>query len=140
MRVYVASSWRNTHQPEVVRFLRRMFCDVYDFRNPEEGNKGFAWSEIDPEWKAWTPTLYREALRNPIARAGYFLDIRALRGCDICVLVLPSGRSASWEFGYAMGAGKHGIVYMPEPCEPELMYAEAEIVKDLAELARAVGR
>ncbi len=137
-RVYVASSWRNRYQPEVVTYLRECGLTVYDFRNPEPGNKGFAWSEIDPTWKAWDPVAYREALRHPIARAGYFCDIRAVRGCDVCVLVLPSGRSASWEFGYAMGAGKRGVVYMPEPCEPELMYAEADIVTDLDELGRAV--
>lgn len=138
-RIYVASSWRNGYQQEVVRFLRSLGHDVYDFRNPEPGNTGFAWSAIDPDWKGWTPAAYREALRHPIARSGYFCDIRAVRGCEICVLVLPSGRSASWEFGYAMGAGKRGVVYMPEPCEPELMYAEADIAVDLGELRKAVG-
>ena len=138
MRVYVASSWRNAHQPEVVKFLRDNGHVVYDFRNPEPGNQGFAWSEIDPNWKTWTPTSYRNALKHPVARSGYFCDIRALRWCESCVLVLPSGRSASWEFGYAMGAGKLGVVYMPEPCEPELMYAESEIVIDLGELRKAL--
>ena len=54
--------------------------------------------------------------------------------CDVGVSVLPSGRSASWEFGYIMGQGKPGVVYMPEACEPELMYSEARILVSEDEL------
>ena len=104
LKIYVASSWRNTFQPDVVAALREDGHEVYDFRYPAPGNKGFSWSEIDPHWKEWTPEQYREALSHPIAMAGYLLDSNALRTCDACVLVLPSGRSASWEFGYAMGS------------------------------------
>jgi hypothetical protein len=38
------------------------------------------------------------------------------------VLVLPCGRSAHLELGYAIGYRQHTIVYMPEMMEPELMY------------------
>lgn len=134
MRIYVASSWRNPLQPSVVGVLRANGHEVYDFRNPSPGNEGFSWREIAPEWERWTPTQYREALKHPIAARGYGYDIEALRACDACVLVLPSGRSASWEFGYAMGQGKRGAVVMLESCEPELMYREAEIVTTWAEL------
>ena len=56
-----------------------------------------------------------------------------------CVLVLPSGRSASWEFGYAMGAGKRGVVVQLEHPEPELMDREAEIVTEIGELVKMFG-
>jgi hypothetical protein len=128
MKIYVASSWRNTYQQSVVKLLRHLGHDVYDFRNPAPGNYGFAWSSIDPNWKSWTPDVYRKALKNPIAKDGYALDSDAIRWCDAGVLVLPSGRSASFELGHIMGQGKPGFVYMPEPCEPELMYAEASIL------------
>ena len=137
MNIYVASSWRNEIQPSIVFALRAMGHDVYDFRNPEPGNKGFAWSEIDPKWQEWTAPQYREALRHPVAVRGYGYDIAALRRCDACVLVLPSGRSASWEFGYAMGQGKRGAVVQFGPVEPELMYREAAIITSPAELADA---
>jgi hypothetical protein len=114
--------------------LREAGHDVYDFRNPCPGNTGFSWADIDPNWQAWTAQQYREALKHPIAKDGYALDIGALRACDTCVLVLPSGRSASWEFGYAMGQGKRGAVLQTDAVEPELMYHEAEIVTSLAEL------
>lgn len=126
--IYVASSWRNTLQPEIVSLLRSWRHDVYDFRHPAEDNDGFSWSEIHPDWQNWTPQQYREALQHPVAKRGYNFDIKALRMCDTCLLVLPSGRSASWEFGYAMGMGKKGYVVMFEPFEPELMYREATII------------
>jgi len=138
-KIYVASSWRNLAQPGVVVALRRCGHEVYDFRHPAEGNEGFSWSSIDEDWKNWTPEQYREALNHPIAVDGYAHDIQALRGCDVCVLVLPSGRSASWEFGFAMGQGKAGYVLMLEKCEPELMYRDAKILASFDELLDAFG-
>lgn len=139
MNIYVASSWRNYAQPAVVHALRRCGHEVYDFRQPQPGNEGFNWRDIDPDWEAWSPAQYREALQHPIAKAGYELDIAALRACDACVLVLPSGRSASWEFGYAMGQGKRGYVLTLHAAEPELMYCEAKILTSMDELFDAFG-
>lgn len=139
MRIYVASSWRNLLQPGIVHALRRCGHQVYDFRNPAPGNKGFAWSEIDPDWKSWTPAQYRAALQHPIAARGYNFDIQALKSCETCVLVLPSGRSASWEFGYAMGQRKRGVVIQLGDFEPELMYREATIVTTMNELFDVFG-
>lgn len=140
MNIYVASSWRNQRQPEIVRVLRDCGHEVYDFKNPAPGNTGFAWSSIDRNWKQWSASAYRDALRHPIAEKGYAFDVEALRACDVCVLVLPSGRSASWELGYAMGLGKRGVVVQFDAVEPELMYREAEIVVSVGELVDALGR
>lgn len=134
MKIYVASSWRNLIQPAIVTILRRCGHEVYDFRNPAPGNSGFAWSEIDPDWQGWSPKEYSRALEHPVAERGFELDMAALRGCDACVLVLPSGRSASWEFGWALGAGKKGAVVMFETCEPELMYRGNPILTSVNEL------
>ncbi len=139
MRIYVASSWRNLLQPAIVLTLRRIGHDVYDFRNPGPGKKGFAWSDIDPTWQGWTPENYREILKHPIALKGYENDITALRNCDAVVYVLPCGRSASWEFGYAMGQGKKGFVVMFEKQEPELMFREASILVSMTDLFKAFG-
>jgi hypothetical protein len=139
VRIYVASSWRNLVQPAIVLALRRCGHEVYDFRHPAPGAAGFSWSEIDPDWREWTPAQYREALKHPIAARGYGFDIEALKACEACVLVLPSGRSASWEFGYAMGQGKRGAVVMFDRFEPELMYREAEIISTMGELFDAFG-
>lgn len=137
-RVYVASSWRNRIQPLIVEALRSDGHEVYDFRNPAPGVHGFSWSEIDPNWESWTPAAYRAALQHPIARRGYGYDIAGLRWCDVCVLVLPSGRSASWELGYAMGAGKPGIVFQ-ERRGARRHRAEAEIATSVSQLLELVS-
>lgn len=77
-KIYVASSWRNERQPEVVRILREAGHEVYDFRHPQPGNEGFHWSEIDCAWEHWVPQQYRAALSHPIAEAGFGLDFDAM--------------------------------------------------------------
>lgn len=139
MKIYVASSWRNQLQPSIVSLLRMLGHDVCDFRNPEPGNQGFSWAEIDEHWESWTPRQYRQALDHPIAKAGFEMDMAALRSCDACVLVLPSGRSSSFEFGWAIGNGKRGAVVMFESCEPELMYLGSPILTTTDELADWAG-
>ncbi len=121
-RIYVASSWRNQVQPAVVERLRRYGHLVYDFRAPFNGVPGFAWSEIDPEWKAWSAAKYRELLTtHPIAARGFVTDFRAMQWADTCVLVLPCGRSAHLEAGWFCGQGKRCIILTQDGEEPELM-------------------
>lgn len=125
MKIYVASSWRNTLQPSIVEVLRAEGHEVYDFKNPAPGNNGFHWSEIDTDWKDWDPFEFRAGLANPIADIGFHSDMKALEECDACVLVLPCGRSAHLELGYAVGAKKKTVVFYPTSIprqEPELMY------------------
>lgn len=120
--IYVASSWRNAYYPAVVTMLRELGHKVYDFRNPPDGNGGFHWTDIDAHAMSWTPEQYRAALRHPLAQAGFAQDFGAMKAADTCLLVLPAGRSASWELGWMDGAGKDCLIYLPEPIEPELMY------------------
>lgn len=122
MRIYVASSWRNVWFPEVVEALRGAGHDVYDFRNPPDGGTGFRWSDVDERWLEWTPQQYRDNLEHPLAERQFANDIRAMEECDVCVLLLPCGRSAHTEAGWFAGNGKKVFLYIPERQEPELMY------------------
>jgi hypothetical protein len=143
MKIYVASSWRNCLQPAIVHVLRRCGHDVYDFRAPKPGDHGFHWSELGhPGYKRGEPVepkAYREMLRHPRAAESYASDISHVRWCDAVVYVLPCGRSASWEFGYAMGQRKKGYVIAFEDTEPELMFREATIITNMIELFDALG-
>ncbi len=120
MKIYVASSWRNEFQPRVVARLRNAGHEVYDFRNPSEGDHGFKWSDIDPNWQDWTMEQYRAALGHPIAQAGFEKDLNALEWAEACVYLLPCGRSASIEAGYIAGQNKPVIALLAD-AEPELM-------------------
>ena len=129
-RVYVASSWRNPYQPEVVACLRTAGHEVYDFRNPEENPGGFHWADVDPDWQEWTAREYIDHLDHPVAEKGFGADLRAMKWADCCVLVLPCGRSAHTEAGWFAGRGLKTIVYIPEKQEPELMYKLFDAVVD----------
>lgn len=152
MKLYVASSWRNEHQPAVVTLLRQNGHEVYDFREPVPGDHGFAWSDLDPEWQSWTPRKYVEALMDPRACDGFLKDWTGMTNAEACVLVLPCGRSAHLEAGYFVGARKPLVIFYPnfERCEPELMYKMArrvittdhelvDYLKDLPEIERTIA-
>ena len=65
----------------------------------------------------------------------------ALDAADLVVLVLPSGRSASWEYGHWCGrTGQQGIVHIPEEVEPELMYRGSQFTWELDGLIVAANR
>ena len=119
-RIYVASSWRNIHQPDLVATLRQAGHEVYDFRNPP-GRTGFSWGQIDPNWRNWTADEYVAALETPTAEAGYKSDMDGMMWADTCVLLLPSGRSAHLEAGWMAGQGKRVFVLTRNGEEPELM-------------------
>ena len=143
--IYVASSWRNEHQASVVDALRAVGHEVFDFRNPAEGDEGFRWSEIDPEWQGWSPERYRELLSHPIAERAFETDMDALRRAEAVVLVQPCGRSSHLELGWAVGAGKATAILLADG-EPELMAKMVDAVcVDLDEVlaflaARGLGR
>ena len=131
MKIYVASSWRNSMVGDVVALLRREGHDVYDFRHPKGvGSYGFLWSDVDPNWEQWDTKDFTRALLHPIAQRGFDSDFTAMKEADACVLVLPCGRSAHTEAGYMAGCGKPVYVFSPDKQEPELMYKIYSLVTD----------
>ncbi len=135
MKIYVATSWKNTHATDVIKRLREDGHLVYDFRDT-----AFAWENVGVPDQVTTTEL-QCALHKPTAIESYKRDMTALEQCDLCVLVLPSGKSAHLEAGYAAGEDKFLVLYAPEPTtQPELMYKFADIiVKNLPELSIAVN-
>lgn len=127
--IYVASSWSNPYQPVIVENLRALGFKVYDFRNPSPGDYGFSWSDIDVNWRDWSIEEYIKALDHQFAQEAFKSDMGALEQSKYCILVLPCGRSAHLEAGYAVGAGKPIYIYVPEnKTEPELMYKMATMI------------
>lgn len=125
MYIYLASSWRNEQQASMVAFLRENGHEVYDFKNPAPGDTGFSWRQCVTSPEALKdPRAFRDTvLTSEAAEAGFRKDMTALRECDACVLLLPCGRSAHLELGWACGAKKPAAVLLDNPMsEPELMY------------------
>lgn len=129
-RIYVASSWRNVFQEAVVEVLRAAGFEVYDFKHPPNG-EGFSWKQVALTQDS-TPVDsvkqrdYLAALNHPRALEGFAADFDAMQAADIFVLVLPCGRSAHLELGWAVGAGKRTAILLDDPCTPELMYRMAD--------------
>ena len=123
MKIYLASSWRNTYQTQVLSDLRAASFEVYDFKNPAPGNTGFGWKQCDPDLTSdLTVERMRRVLSHPVAQAGFTHDFDAMKWADLCVLLLPSGMSAHLEAGWFSGSKKPVVVLAPEIREPELMY------------------
>jgi hypothetical protein len=129
-RVYVASSWRNNMQTAVVHAIRAAGFPVYDFKDE---TIGFHWSDVNPTYKAKLEggeldfQELEAMLDHPAAWAGFARDFTAMQQCDTMVMVLPCGRSAHLELGWAVGAGKRTcILNMEETPEPDLMVKMAD--------------
>ncbi|MDH7578264.1 MAG: hypothetical protein QHH75_10710 [Bacillota bacterium] len=148
MKIYIASSFRNAFQQKVVKLLREQSYEVYDFVNPGNGVRSFHWSEIDPDWESWSARDFRKALTHYLAESSFYSDITALMECDVCLLVLPCGRSAHLEAGCAIGAGKPTIILLSDRNEPELSYKMTpylcvnmdEVIKCLKSIEEASSR
>lgn len=144
-KIYVATSWRNEDQQKVVQAFEDLGHRVYDFKHPCRFYGNVPYSE-DPYWNEtvealiwengfrWdhvklkkpysgTPEEAEIILRDPASEKGFDFDMNALNECDALVLVLPCGRSAHLEAGYATGLGKPVYVLQYEtPVKLELMY------------------
>ena len=131
-------------QPSMVKALRILGYEVYDFRNPGPGETGFQWTEIDPEWESWSVRAFAAGLKTPVADHGFSLDLEGMDQADACILLLPCGRSAHSEAGYMAGMGKPVIVYTMSECEPELMYklfyGVTDLLSQVVEWLQAIQR
>lgn len=130
--VYVASSWRNFMHAGVCATLKAAGIDHYDFKNPE-GGTGFSWREVKTDGVPGAPLAakgsdweqadeYLRMIEHPRALDGFAADFGAMQRADTFVLVLPCGKSAHLELGWAVGAGKRTAILLEDPVEPELMY------------------
>jgi len=145
--VYVASSWRNPVHADVCAALRSAGIDHYDFKNPAAGT-GFSWRQVKTDVESVTePGIkpkgtdwehvdeYLRMVAHPAAVAGFRADFEAMQRADTFVMVLPCGKSAHLELGWAVGAGKRTAILLEDPVEPELMYRMVDyMTRSLVEL------
>jgi len=138
LKVYVASSWRNLIQPDVVKMLVEAGHDVYDFRNPFQNGTGFRWADIASDWEDWSSEELINGLEHPLASKGFKSDMDALDWAEAVVMVMPCGRSSHLELGYAVGQRKKTVVLLSQS-EPELMYKMADyLVTDTEQMLHAL--
>lgn len=134
-KIYLASSWRNTFYPQALAQLRAAGHGVYDFRNPETA---FSWDQVagNKDWKNWSVEDYFEALQHPRTRQGFNADFNAMQEADVCVLLLPCGKSAHIEAGWMVGQGKETYIVLGDTLDDaDLMYLMTDgIVKHISDV------
>ena len=129
MKIYTTSSWRNPFYDDIVHLLKMGGHEVYDFRSTistEGKTVAFNWDQIDPDWENWTPEEFDVGIRHPLAKNAFHADFEGMNNADVCVLILPSGKSAHIEAGYMKGLGKKLYILMLTKDRPELTYSIAD--------------
>lgn len=86
----------------------------------------FAIPKKGSDWEATDE--YLRMVNHPRAIEGYDADFAAMEKADTFVMVLPCGKSAHLELGWAIGAGKRTAILLEDPVEPELMYRGADFL------------
>lgn len=99
----------NTNICSICGAVRPMPC----YQSTVIPGKGSDWEPVD---------TYLQMVNHPVAIDGYHADFSAMEQADTFVLVLPCGKSAHLELGWAVGAGKRTAILLEDPVEPELMY------------------
>ena len=112
--IYVASSWNNPQHPSVVQELRHRGHEVYDFRHPRGRDDRSVWKELHIKKETVYGEEMVDLLDTPFARARFQEHLEAMHEADVCILLLPCGRSAHIEAGFL------GSVF--DELKPELMY------------------
>ena len=125
-KLYIIGSLRNPKIPKIANELREEGFEVFD-------DWFAAGPEADDKWRDYERKHRRrtlpEALKGLAARHVYNFDMEHLEAADGVVLVLPAGKSAHMEFGWARRAGKIGIVLLAgEPTRYDVMYRIASAV------------
>lgn len=123
--IYVGGALAN---PEIVRITKLLMDNGFDAFS-EWYTPG---KDADVLWRDYELSLgfdYREALNRPAAQQVFNFDKRNIDASDTFVMVMPCGKSAHLELGYAVGTGKRTLVYMPEqPDRWDVMLAAVDCI------------
>lgn len=125
--IYLAGSLRHARVEGVAAKLRKAGYVAFD-------DWRAAGEEADDAWRDYCARRghgYAEALRNPSARNIFEFDVRNIRSADAFALVMPAGKSAHMELGFASGIGKPCFVLFDPKDPPErfdVMYNFAHTV------------
>lgn len=136
MKIYIASSWKNE---EKLRLLQGTLIDAgneVDLFCASETGFGYSGREFVFSFDRLPDSEYMNAATifdEPVVHEAFLEDKNFLDWSDAVLLVLPSGKSAHLEAGYAAGAGKKLVIYhldgLPSG-EFDVMYGFAELITD----------
>jgi len=125
MKIYIASSWKNYDALHVLKsILVKSGHDVDLFCDPHRKG-GISYF---PKHKDYTIISY--LFQEPKSFEIFIVNKKMIEWCDVCILVLPSGKSSHLEAGFAKGIKKILILYNKNEIrgEFEAMYHFADYI------------
>lgn len=129
VKVYLASSWKNEHRVrEAAVYLREIGHEVDAFCDPSTGRFIFSFDKLpNIEQMNAIAVLSTYEVQRAFAEDKKWID-----WADAVIMMLPCGRSAHLEAGYAKGSGKKLIIFQEHfPVgEFDVMYGFADLVTD----------
>lgn len=128
MKVYIASSWKNAENVRAAaELLRLRGAEVDDFTDASRGRYVFSYIDL-PDYDKINGIDF---LKLEQAQKAFAEDKKMIDWADAVLLILPCGRSAHMEAGYAVGRGKK-LVIMGKfpPGEFDVMHGFADLVTD----------
>ncbi|MFZ3172059.1 MAG: hypothetical protein WA118_08775 [Carboxydocellales bacterium] len=129
MKIYLASSWKNVELVRILaNYLRMRGHEVDDFTDSSKGRLSFSFSQL-PGIEHYNA---KSALDIAEVQQAFAEDKHWIDWADCVLLILPAGKSAHLEAGYAKGSGKKLVIYQQEyPVgDFDVMYGFADLVTD----------
>ena len=117
LKIYLASSWKNAEFVMVLeKLLAQQGFEIYNFCNPDAGHFSFNIAEeLTNAGCKLTDVDAISALTHPVIadsfKEAYKCDKEAIDWCNCLIMLMPCGRSAHLEAGYAKGQGKYLFIY-----------------------------
>lgn len=149
-RIYIASSWKNKFQQQLVEELRKRGHKVYDFKHPYGRNDVPVWESVSVTQNLRSAYVekclkgkdFKRMLLDCQSIKRFEEHFAAMQDADTCILLLPAGRSSYIEAGHMNGMGKRVFVMdTSKEVTPELMYlALDDYFFDFEELYQAVDK
>ncbi len=149
-RIYIASSWKNKYQQQLVEDLRKRGHKVYDFKHPYGRNDVPVWETVSVTQNLRSAYVekclkgkdFKRMLLDRQSIKRFEEHFAAMQDADTCILLLPAGRSSHIEAGHMNGMGKRVFVMdTSKEVTPELMYlALDDYFFDFEELYQAVDK
>jgi len=139
MKIYLAASWRIKDVVLEMAELLRSNGHIVDAFCDEDNRVSFNWSELleimDNEGMNIAELDAKDMMKHWRVQEAFKEDKKYLDWSDAVVMLMPCGRSAHLEAGYAAGSGKKlYIVGGFEKGEFETMYGFADGMYDYSEL------
>lgn len=137
-KIYIVSSWRNSDFDAFIKAV----ADIRD----EKGEARYTVFNFKTQGmrchKSDTPAKedFWKVLDDKKVRQIFRRDMGFLRDADIVILLLPAGKSAHLELGYACGRGKDTYVVLNGVFEPEFTYLMAGEGKVIETVEEMLGR